>query len=335
MTVDIVRLEEFIEKVNLTEGSVAELVFQQLLLLDNDTFKLAINSVVEGQITITDLYNLTEINSVTVRNLINNPNVSVEAAFEKKLAYIKSLGYSDYLVANLNTFSDIAKMHYRPASSFAYRVNIRNTLAANSSSKYFDSYKALEADYNTKVMQKTSVVALLLKMSEAFRAFDNRRTLPFIEKMYSTVINQLAHPMFILDVTYSNWNLNNDQYVGWVMRELYKPENFKGDYIQSSLEKTIRLSYEENEQSKTGMIEILNQKHWSTVAEGDIRGFSEVCIIRTLLQKFYIDNFGKRDFVEYDGDVEVMRDVVTLLDVMKEYLQHLSDVTRSFVMGEI
>ena len=335
MTVDIVRLEEFIEKVNLTEGSVAELVFQQLLLLDNDTFKLAVNSVVEGQISITDLYNLTEINAVTVKNLINNPNVSVEADFERKLAYIKSLGYADYLVANLNPFSDVAKMHYRPASSFAHRVNIRNTLAANSSSKYFDSYKALEADYVTKVMHRTSVVALLMKMSKAFRVFDNRHTMPFIERMYSTVVNQLTHPMFILDVTYSNWNLNNDQFVGWIMRELYKPKNFKGDFIQKALEKVIRLAPEENEQSKGGMLEILNQKHWANVAEGDIKGFSEVCIIRTLLQNFYIINFGKRDFVAYPSDVETMNDVVAFLDVMKEFLQHLSDVTRLFVMGEI
>ena len=335
MSADIVQLEEFIEKVNLTEGSVAELVFQQLLLLDNDTFKLAINSVVEGQIGINDLYNLTEINAVTVKELIEKPNVNVEAMFEAKLAYIKSLGYTDYLVENLNNFSDIAKMYFRPMSSFAYRVNIKNSLAANNSSKYFDSYKALEADYKTKVLNKTSVVTLMLKMSDAFKMFDNKHTIPFVERMYSAIINQLAHPIFIIDITYDNSILNSNRYVGWVMRELYLPKNFRGEHIQTALERAVRLAPEDNNRSKEGMIELLKQYLWSSVAEGDIEQFSRVCIARTLLQKFYIDNFGSKDFVEYKSDQETMDDLVVLLDAIREFLQHLSDTTRSFVTGEL
>lgn len=333
MSADIVQLEEFIEKVNLTEGSVAELVFQQLLLLDNDTFKLAVNSVVEGQISINDLYNLTEINATTVKELIEKPNVNVEADFEAKLAYIKSLGYTDYLVENLNNFSEIAKMYFRPVTSFAYRVNIKNSLAANSSSKYFDSYKALEADYKVKVLNKTSVVTLLLKMSDAFKTFDNKHTIPFIERLYSSIINQLAHPVFIIDITYDNSILNNNQYIGWIMRGLYLPENFRGEYIQSSLEKAIRLSPETNNQSKDGMLELLKQYRWGTVSEGDIERFSKVCITRTLLQKFYMDNFNAKEFVEYKSDVETMTDIVVLLDTIREFLQHLSDTTHSFVTG--
>ena len=342
MAVSDFDIQEYLNHINLKEGTVDYNVMQQLLLIDQELFVQILDLLVtdyRNGIQISDttsvfrrIANLPHINNTTVKYLKDQivDNTSIKRV---KHHFIETgsplLGQTGFPILDLYKedvlipFIEFANRKYQDYRSFQIKPNITDLTRSTSSSYYeFQSVAELMNHYEIIVTSHPST-SRKLKELYVIAGGDFKDLLIAVE--------DFTNKLQFIDTSLQNQNyfLNNN-FIGTILRKTYTSDFLSPKFIEQAKVDIVNGSVQNDYRQFDGLDKVLNtvQNNWNrNPSQIDIdQSVLRIAAYRNFWPVYFKTKFGYTSPFWQNNDVLFYEKFVEFCKVTDEYLTALRDI---------
>ena len=341
-------VQEYLNHINLQEGTVDYNVFQQVVLLDKDVFVSVLQLMLKdfkSNIPITDITQvfrrvaqLPHINNTTVKFLTDSitDNTSIKKLkthfIETGSTVLTEPGHpilDIYRKAKLIPFTEYAAKKYQDYTNLLLTPNIQDQTQIKQSTYHrYDQIDELVTTYIT-VVNNSDVLNRYRLQLETIQSSNYTH---LITAIYDFTDKLQFINTTLQDKTY----LDNNNFIGMVIRDLYKEDAISPGLIEQIKKSIIQKSITNNYRSQDGLDSMLSDSanFWKTnpIHKDFQNSTIRIAALRIFWYKYYRDYLNYASPIWNNNDLIKYNQLIEFCNVAHLYLHSLKEIAHRLVV---